>query len=146
MHCDGGGLYLQVTEGSGGVLRRSFLFRFANTEQERQANERLGRERQMGLGGYPETSLAEARGKSAEARTLRKQGIDPIAARDAQRAAQAAAAAKAMTFHQCCDGYVADHEKGWGADHKQRWINSIRDYVSPVFGEISVAMVDTPLC
>jgi integrase len=145
MHCDGGGLYLQVTEGSGGVLRRSFLFRFATTKQEREGNEELGRERHMGLGSFPETGLSEARGKAAEARTLRKQRIDPIVARTAQRAAQAATAAKATTFDQCCVGYVADHEKGWGTDHKQVWVNSIRDYVSPLFGKFPVATVDTPL-
>jgi hypothetical protein len=40
MHNDGGGLYLQITEGSGGTPRKSWLFRYAVG----------GRERQMGLG------------------------------------------------------------------------------------------------
>jgi hypothetical protein len=29
MHCDGGGLYLQAVVGAGGVVRKSWLFRFA---------------------------------------------------------------------------------------------------------------------
>src|SRR5215469_11949979 len=40
MYCDGGGLYLQAVPGAGGIVRKSWLFRFAEN----------GRERQMGLG------------------------------------------------------------------------------------------------
>src|SRR3979411_3544573 len=52
MHCDGAGLYLQVTVGIDQSLRRSWIFRFATTEKERQAG--YGRERQMGLGAIDE--------------------------------------------------------------------------------------------
>jgi hypothetical protein len=77
MHCDGGGLYLQVTTGSDGTARRSWLFRFATTGGERAATPGLGRERQMGLGSYPDTSLAEAREKATQARKLREQILSP---------------------------------------------------------------------
>jgi integrase len=149
-YLDGGGLYIQVTPGErdekGQISKSlSWLFRYATTEAERAANPKLPRERWMGLGSYPDVSLADARDKAADARRLRKQGMDPITTRDAQRAAQTAASAKAKTFDQCCDGYVLDHEKGWGADHKRVWTNSIRDYATPVFGKLPVATVDTPL-
>jgi integrase len=147
MHCDGGGLYLQVTEGSGGALRRSWLFRFATGEIK--LSPRSGKphpvERAMGLGSFPDTSLAEARRKAMDARKLREQGIDPIVARDARRAAQALSSTKAQTFNQCCDGYVAAHSAGWGVKHTRVWTNSITGYVTPVFGRLPVAAVDTGL-
>src|SRR6202048_3511067 len=52
MHCDGAGLYLQVTTGADDTLRRSWIFRFATTEKEREVG--YGRERQMGLGSVDE--------------------------------------------------------------------------------------------
>jgi hypothetical protein len=76
MHCDGGGLYLQATLGAGGDVRRSWLFRFATGELRPSRNGKPRRvEREMGLGGFPDTSLAEAREKAAQARKLREQGI-----------------------------------------------------------------------
>jgi integrase len=50
-----------------------------------------------------------------------------------------------MTFNQCRDGYVADHEKGWSAGHKQDWLATVTNHASPVFGALPVALVDTPL-
>src|SRR5262245_61708034 len=93
LHPDGGGLYLQVTEGADGTPRRSWLFRFATTEAERAANPELGRERRMGLGGYPDVTLAEARQKAAAARKRREQGKDPIEEREAAKRNDAAATA-----------------------------------------------------
>jgi hypothetical protein len=137
---DGGGLYFARDDGS-----TRGLFRFATTAAERAADPKLGRERWMGLGSYPDTSIADFRQVAADCRKFRKQGIDPIKHRRTQRDAQVAAAARALMFDQCNDGYVADHEAGWSPRHKRVWVNSIRDYVSPVFGKLPVAMVDTPL-
>jgi hypothetical protein len=36
MHADGGGLWLQVSVGQGGGLRRSWIFRYAVGERERK--------------------------------------------------------------------------------------------------------------
>jgi hypothetical protein len=43
LYPDGGGLYLQVTEGTDGTPRRSWLFRFATTDAERATNSKLAR-------------------------------------------------------------------------------------------------------
>jgi hypothetical protein len=59
-HADGYGLVLHVSGEPGDVLRKSWLFRFAMN----------GHERNMGLGPYPATTLAEARQKAADARKL----------------------------------------------------------------------------
>jgi hypothetical protein len=57
---DGGGLYLQVTDGG----RKSWIFRYALN----------GRRPEMGLGPYADVSLAVARKGAAEARSLVKAG------------------------------------------------------------------------
>src|SRR5882672_6883499 len=113
LHPDGGGLYLQVTVGADGTMRRSWLFRFATADVERAANSGLGRERRMGLGAYPDVTLADARQAATNARKLRQEGIDPIDHRGTQRATQRAAAVKAITFDECRNGYLDAHRAGW---------------------------------
>ena len=84
MYADGAGLYLQVT----GAGAKSWIYRFSLQ----------GKAREMGLGSLSAVSLADARNKAAECRTLRQEGIDPIAAREARRAQAALEEAKAITF------------------------------------------------
>jgi integrase len=152
-HPDGGGLYLQVTASKEeGQLSRSWLFRFATGEikTSKENGKRYKAGQWMGLGSYPDVSLAEARDKAADARKLRKQGIDPIKARDDEQKAAAAAAAmavaKEMTFDQCRGAYLAVHRKGWrSAKHAKLWERSLVMYVTPVFGALPVAVIDTAL-
>jgi integrase len=136
MYCDGGGLYLQVSRGASGTIHRSWIFRFAVD----------GRDRQMGLGSIDVVGLAEARERAADARKQRERCIDPIEARDGARAATAADSAKAMTFDQCADAYIAAHRAGWrNTKHAAQWTNTLKSYASPVFGKLSVRAVDTGL-
>ena len=60
-HCDGGGLYLQVTRSGA----RSWIFRFM---RQRRAHE-------MGLGALHTISLAEARQKARECRQQMLDGV-----------------------------------------------------------------------
>ena len=100
----------------------------------------------MGLGPYPTIGLAEARGKANDCRRQLLDGIDPIEARNAERQARQLAAASMMTFDECAKAYIASHRAGWkNAKHADQWENTLRDYVSPVFGSVSVANVDTGL-
>jgi hypothetical protein len=71
---DGRGLYLQVTP----TGARSWLLRY----------ERGGRERAMGLGPVEDFTLDQARERARKARQLLKDGIDPIDARNEERAAR----------------------------------------------------------
>jgi integrase len=135
LHADGGNLLLQVTVGAAGQLNRSWLFRFALH----------GRERRMGLGSYPDVGLAEAREKAADARKLVAQKVDPIKARDDQRASQEVAGAKPMTFDQCCETYIASHQAAWSPRHAHLWKRSLAMYAAPVFGKIPVTMVNVTL-
>ena len=84
---DGGNLYLRVAPGG----TKGWIFRFSME----------GRIRDAGLGPYPTMSLVKAREEAERCRRLVAQGIDPIEARDQERASVRAAAAKAVTFEQC---------------------------------------------
>ena len=100
----------------------------------------------MGLGPLDAVSLAEARDKATECRKLRDQGKDPIEARSAQRASAAAESAKAMTFDQCAESYIAAHRAGWrNPKHASQWQNTLATYVSPTFGRLPVQSVDVGL-
>ena len=137
MYADGKGLYLQVQAGGNGISK-SWLYRYFDPAR--------GRERYMGLGSYPATSLVDAREKAAEQGRLRERGIDPIAHRDTQRAAQRVADAKAMTFDQCRDAYIAAHRSGWrSAKHAGEWLKTLKRYVTPVFGNLPVQSIDVAL-
>src|SRR5262249_52985967 len=137
MYADGGGLYLQVTEGG-----RSWIYRYTLN----------GRAREMGLGplGSPPlhtvVSLEQARMKALDARRLRHEGIDPIEARRAARAQKHLDDAKALTFQQCAERYIASHRAGWrNGKHAEQWESSLRRFAFPVFGALPVQAIDTAL-
>lgn len=105
-----------------------------------------GKRRDMGLGGYPDVTLAGAREKARQMRELVDQGIDPIEDRRAKRAALAAERAKAMTFAQCVAAYLDAHGDGWkNAKHRQQWVNTLDTYAGPIIGNLNVVDVDTGL-
>ena len=129
---DGGGLYLRVSP----TGAKSWVFRF-------QLN---GKRRDMGLGPYPDISLAEARGRAIEHRRLRHDGIDPLAAKAAQRHAQRLYAAKGRIFREVAEEFIARNEVGWrNAKHRQQWRNTLATYVYPILGGLPVAAIDTGL-
>jgi integrase len=134
---DGNGLYLEARKGSTGVTK-SWIFRYGAGEG--------GKTRYHGLGRYPDVSLAEARQKVAELRAGLLNGIDPIDAKHAKRAAAQSEAAKAMTFDQCAVAYIAAHRASWrNAVHAGQWKTTLAVYASPVFGHLPVAAIDTNL-
>jgi integrase len=126
---DGGGLWLQVS-GSG----KSWLFRYM----------RNGRAHAMGLGPYPEISLADARDRAFAARRLiKRDGIDPLEQRQAVRAAAKPAAVHRLTFRECAEAYLATNSKWRNAKHAAQWRTTLETYVYPVLGPMPVAEVDT---
>jgi integrase len=136
MHSDGAGLYLQITQGSDGSPRKSWIFRYAIT----------GRERQMGLGAVADVPLARARDLAIAAREIRRAGKDPIAHREAARAEANLVAAKTMSFDNCGAAYIAAHRAGWrNMKHAGQWTNTIATYCSPIFGKMPVQHLDVGL-
>ena len=116
---DGNGLYLQVKKPS----QRSWLLRY----------ERDGRERWMGLGPLHTFNLDEARERARKARQHLLDGIDPIEARTADRAAKlaatAAAAAVNVTFKAAAEQYYAFHSRKWkNAKHSAQFLSTLETY------------------
>jgi integrase len=131
-YCDGNGLYLQITKN--GV--KSWLFRYM----------RQGRARYMGLGPLHTIGLADARTRALECRRLLLDGIDPLDAKQKERAADVTAKAKAMSFDECATAYIEAHRGGWKNEkHGEQWRNTLATYAGPVIGKLSVADVDTGL-
>ena len=69
----------------------------------------------MGLGPVDDFTLDEARERARKARQLLKDGIDPLDARNEERASQAAeravAAAANVTFNECAEQYFKFHSR-----------------------------------
>jgi hypothetical protein len=121
LYADGGGLALQVSKDGA----RSWVFRFM----------RDGRERCMGLGSLNSVGLAKARIKAAAARELLADGKDPIAIKDAQRAALA----PAMTFQRAAAEFIAAHRSGWrSAAHAVQWEVTLATFAEPLIGALPV--------
>jgi integrase len=129
---DAHGLYLQVRNAD----NKSWLLRY----------ERDGKERWHGLGPVHAFNLKEARLRARKVRQLLADGVDPIDNRRAERAARALEAAKAMTFKQCAEAYIAANEGAWkNAKHAAQWASTLKTYVYPHIGHLAVADVDTGL-
>jgi integrase len=134
LHGDGGNLYLQVSVGPAGNLRRSWIFRY----------QLKGRKpRDMGLGPISDVTLVEAREIARQYRKLVKEGVDPIEERNARIARNLAANATVMTFDQAAESYMRQHRAGWTPDHAAQWASSLKTHVSPVIGKMSVADINT---
>jgi len=139
---DGGGLYLRIAssrkdgDGPEKPSAKSWVFRFQLD----------GKRRDMGLGPYPDISLAEARAKALEQRKLRHNGIDPLDARKAHRQAQRLSLARSRTFREMAEEFMGRNQAGWrNAKHRQQWRNTLATYVYPVMGELPVAAIDVGL-
>jgi integrase len=100
----------------------------------------------MGIGKYPEITLAEARQRAAEARRLKAHGKDPLAERSAVRASLLADAAKTVTFKDAAERYVEAHRAGWrNAKHAAQWEATLATYAEPILGSLAVQTIDTGL-
>lgn len=98
-----------------------------------------GLRRDMGLGGYPEVTIADARRHAHAARQMIVSGRDPIAERHVDKANRKAVA-KAMTFEQAALKVHEEQKPGWkNTKHIDQWINTLRDYAFPKIGKRKVA-------
>lgn len=116
-HADGGGLYLRVRPGGS----RAWVYR--GTVK--------GVEREVGLGPYPDTSLAAARDDAQQCRRWIQAGLDPRIER--KREDQTI-----PTFDEAVTRYVASHAPGWSDRHRLNWENSLTRHASPVIGTMPV--------
>jgi integrase len=140
MHLDGGtagvrGLYLVI-------------------EHRRNANWGLryqlkGRTHWMGLGSAllgDGVTLDEARDKAKTARAKLRDKIDPLAVRQQERAAAAAASLRQITFAEAAHEFHKQRESGWrNRKHAAQVLGSLKTFAFPTLGKLPVEAVDTPL-
>lgn len=137
MHAVGGvaGLVLQVGRDSKGEATESRCW-ILRTHI-------AGRRRNIGLGPFPEVSLANARQKAADLKEQVRQGIDPVAERKAAQAALLAAQAKRMTFEQAAKATFAT-KTFKNKRSRDRWLSILEKYAYPVIGNMEVVDIELP--
>jgi integrase len=98
-----------------------------------------GRPRNMGLGSYPTVTLLRAREKAIKARRQIDDGIDPLEAKQREKAAQQ----YSKTFKDAAAGYLNLHRAEWSAKHREQYESRIATYAVPKIGRQSVASITT---
>lgn len=120
-HGDGRGLFLYVKPSGA----RSWVLRY----------QVQGRRRDLGLGAYPDVSLAMARDRAAEARRLIAEGEDPITKKQQ---------ARPKTFREAALELIESKRPGWkNAKHAAQWTATLESYVFPKIGAVQVAKIET---
>ncbi|MEM7075307.1 MAG: integrase arm-type DNA-binding domain-containing protein [Pseudomonadota bacterium] len=120
MHSDGQGLYLRVRGKA-----KSWILRVTVRGQKSR--------REIGLGGYPDVSLAEAREKAAALRAEAKAGNDPKAKRDH----------KETTFEEAARELHQSLEMNFRTEkNSKQWVAILERYAFPHIGSNSVADVN----
>jgi integrase len=124
-HSDGYGLYLIVTPAR--TKNYAFLYR------------REGRSHEMGLGSVITTTLAQARQKAAQCRSLLAQGIDPLETRQTGVDARK----NRHTFGECAGKLIAAKRASWRSQkHADQWVTSLARSCA-LIKERSIAEIDT---
>jgi integrase len=122
------GLYLQITPKGGKtwVLRATMA----------------GRRAEIGLGGFPTVTLAQACDKAREARDKIERGVDPMAERKAAREGLAATRRKGLTFSEAANLYLdAKLDTYRNEKHRYQWRATLEQLAFPVLGKLAVSAV-----
>jgi integrase len=91
----------------------------------------------IGLGGYPEITLAMAHERARSTKESIKAGVDPIAQRRLRRKTIE------WTFERCANDYIKLHRESWkNAKHAQQWQNTLNAYAHPIIGAKHVRDID----
>ena len=102
-----------------------------------------GKRREMGLGGFPGVTLAQAREKARHSREEIEKGRDPIAERIRAKAVLRAQQAADKTFEQCARTYVKEMSVQWSnPKHRAQWLATLETYAFPVIGRLPVSEVN----
>jgi integrase len=131
-YADGGCLYLDFKD----PPSKNWVMRYT----------RNGDTHDFGLGSYPDVSLAAARLARDTTLVKLRAGIDPVEERRQARLAPKLERAKAMTFRQCAEAYIAAHDASWkNRRHAAQWPSTLEAHVYPIFAAVAVAAIDTAM-
>lgn len=106
-----------------------------------------GKRRELGLGGYPDVTLAQARSKAREIKEKIANGIDPLAERKAARDKLRALQVKGDTFQDIATKYMARKVLGYKESTRlrqhQKMQTLFNNYVFPHIGDMPPAEIET---
>lgn len=143
-HAVGGvdGLYLKISK----YGARSWILRYSTGElRTAKSGEQYAVRRDIGLGGFPDLGLKEARERAREIKAQIRQGVDPVAERKAAREALRAASAAEMTFAEAARAcHRAKASEFRNPKHAAQWLTSLEQYAFPTLGRMSVAEIELP--
>jgi integrase len=122
---DGGGLYLEISPAGGKWWRLKYRH--------------LGKEKRLSLGTYPDTGLADARGKRDSARKLLATGVDPGEHRKAAKAANQERAGNSLEV--VAREWFAKQKPAWVDSHAEKILLRLENDVFPWLGSKSIADV-----
>jgi len=98
--------------------------------------------REIGLGGYPAVTLADAHRKARETREQVEKGIDPIEQKMERASALRAQQEAGWTFKECAKAYIKAQAPAWKNDKSSaQWQSSLEQYVFPFIGALLVRHV-----
>lgn len=125
------GLALQVLESGG----RSWVLRMMVGKKRRD----------MGLGGFPDVPLAQAKEAARQARAKVKAGVDPIDEARKAKSALIASQVSLLSFKQAAEAYIDAHKAGWKNEkHQKQWTSTLTTYVYPKIANVLVKDVELP--
>lgn len=131
-YSDGGGLYLKVSSRG----EKSWIFRFMLDKKSHD----------MGLGSLKVIPLKQARLKAADCRRLLAEGINPLAEKQKRENARRQQSASSLTFDRCAEMYFEQKHTEWkNQKYRQQWLNDLKKYASPHFGNISIQGLDASM-
>ena len=107
---DGGGLYLRVAPGGS----KQWILRVVAK----------GRRRDIGLGGYPHTSLSEARDRAYDCRRLARRGGDPMAMIQSSHV---------PAFGEAAQRTLEAHSDRWAASTAATWMAPLEAHCRPLW-------------
>ncbi|KXO82756.1 integrase [Acinetobacter venetianus] len=98
--------------------------------------------RDIGIGPYPEVSLAEARAKATELRLQIRSGIDPIAHKQEQLEKLRTQQLRNKTFRECAKVVIANKTRELKNEkHIGQWSSTLETYIYPTLGDLSISAI-----
>lgn len=131
------GLYFRIAGQS-----RAWVLCVAMGTRVNNAGRTVPRRLNMGLGPYPEVSLAEARDKARELRKQIRNGIDPLQEKHDRKAQQAKLIRRKRTFAECCeDVLVIKASELKNKKHIAQWRSTLETYAYPFIAQKAVSEI-----
>lgn len=125
---DGGGLYIELASSGSKLWRYKYRYH--------------GKAKLLALGRFPEVSLQEARQKHAQARKLLHDGIDPVEAKRASKAA--IRAATEGTFAAIAEDWLTRQANTWSQSTHDKTRSRLQTYILPWLGQKPITEITAP--